>query len=192
MKVHNTDIKIRIHESTRRLLMTRGLKGWNMDDLSAEAGIAKNTLYKIIGSKEKLIREVVFLKYKNNLEKINVQLKEPVPDNERINVFKSALDSLAELISGFEKRAFPEIFREYPALEKKGLSVKKSFSKGMIDYIVDCQNDGILKNEIDPASMLDMVMGILEWYLHKDLSDAEFLNATKNAFDAVIFGVFKE
>lgn len=41
-----------------------------MDSVAQEAGIAKNTLYEIISSKEQLIEDVVIARLKNNVEVI--------------------------------------------------------------------------------------------------------------------------
>ena len=46
---------LKILQKTVELLQKHSVHGWNMDELSEQAGLSKNTLYKIIGSKEELM-----------------------------------------------------------------------------------------------------------------------------------------
>ena len=55
-KKNDKNIHDNILTVAERLLLAYGIKGWNMDSVAQEAGIAKNTLYKIIDSKEQADR----------------------------------------------------------------------------------------------------------------------------------------
>ena len=59
MKVKDALVEQRILDQARDLLLRRGLKGWNMDDLARASGLTKPTLYKIVSKKEKLIERVI-------------------------------------------------------------------------------------------------------------------------------------
>jgi len=60
MKAKNKTLEERVYRAAEQFLTRYGIKGWNMNDLAAESGITKRTLYKIIESKEQLIRNIVF------------------------------------------------------------------------------------------------------------------------------------
>ena len=59
LKTNNEEVIRSVYSNTIRMVNDYGIRGWNMDDLARESGLAKNTLYKIIGNKEALIMNIV-------------------------------------------------------------------------------------------------------------------------------------
>ena len=63
MKYNDQNIEAKVLQKTFELLQKYGIRGWNMDMLSLQSGLSKNTLYKIIGSKEDLMERVTMNYY---------------------------------------------------------------------------------------------------------------------------------
>jgi len=70
MKSQNEHVIARVHEATVELLVSRGARGWNMDDLAANSGISKRTLYKIVISREAVVEKVVMDGLQESMDKI--------------------------------------------------------------------------------------------------------------------------
>jgi len=116
MKVNNIEIEERIFKKTHDLILARGLKGRNMDTLAKECGLAKNTLYKIIGSKETLLENIVIRQLRKNLKIVDSMIQD-AGDYSKISI--SIPKKFSRLVAGFDKKALPLIYLEYPGIEKK-------------------------------------------------------------------------
>jgi AcrR family transcriptional regulator len=112
MKVCNEVIRKRIIQTTCDLLRRNGLKGWNMDILAHETGLAKNTLYKIIGSKEQLLEEVVISKMIQDLEHIDLITQE---EKDYMTAVNKMIEKFIDLTKN--NNFIPRIYFEYPSIE---------------------------------------------------------------------------
>ena len=88
-----------------------------MDSVALEAGIAKNTLYEIIDSKEQLIEDVVISRLKNKNEVV-VEIFKNEPDFRKACDFGSK--HLARTIRMYHPPdPAPGISAEYPMIKEK-------------------------------------------------------------------------
>src|SRR6056297_569876 len=103
-----------------------------MDQLAAETGMAKNTLYKIIGYKEDMIKEI----YLNKTKSIERQVKVTVNKDE--NYFEKFLEldkMFLDLIRYTESRQAREVFLEYPQVENEIRKIKEKINNHIINII---------------------------------------------------------
>ncbi|SDZ31624.1 DNA-binding transcriptional regulator, AcrR family [Amycolatopsis xylanica] len=102
--------KQKLFEATLRLASTRGLVGLTVDDIAAEAGVAKGTVYYNFGSKDGLVDAL--LRYGVGL--LSDRLRAAVSDDDPLEVLESQVDAALEFIAeypGFSQILVSEMWR---------------------------------------------------------------------------------
>lgn len=189
MKVSNNEIRIRVILIARDLLRRHGLKGWSMDDLAREAGLAKNTLYKIIGSKESLLEQAILSKMMENHAHIESIIQEETD-------YATAVSRMTERYTDLVKNNFdsliPSIFLEYPSIEKKIILALKDIRASLVAFIVNGVEKGIVRDDMTPEFILDLIEGIVRHFYRSGLTGDRFEMSFQCAMDCLINGLRKK
>lgn len=189
MKYNDVNIKQKILEKTTDLIAKKGIKGWNMDQLSNEVGLAKNTLYKIIGSKEVLIEKII-LEYIRNVQKqiLNV-----------INIEKNYLMALDKIIILFPNLlnnlytdSMQEIFIEYPSIEKNVRSNQDEITKSIINFIGKCIDEGIIRDDITKEFTFEIFQALVIHFIKSGVKGEDVSKKLESSFNCLIYGVRKK
>ncbi len=189
MKVNNIEIEERIFKKTQNLILSRGLRGWNMDTLAKECGIAKNTLYKIIGSKENLFGNIVIRRLRQNLEMVDNMIQD-ADDYSKISI--SIPKKFSKLVAGFDKKALPLIYLEYPGIEKKAKELMRDLATNLIAAIRKGQEQKTVRDDVEPEFIFEIIRAISDHYvLRSDLEGVEFETAYTNAMLCLNEGIIK-
>jgi AcrR family transcriptional regulator len=186
MKSCNADIKERIIQTTREFLIRNGLKGWNMDLLAQETGLAKNTLYKIIGSKEKLLEQVIFSKMRQDLlhiEKISHE------ENDYLTAVNKMVEKFVELTKN--NHVITKIYFEYPSMEKKIKLSRKEIIASICNFVKNGMDMGLVRDDLTPEFIIDLIEGTAMHYFRMGMSGSEFEKAFQCAMDCLINGLRK-
>jgi AcrR family transcriptional regulator len=142
-----------------------------MDSVAREAGIAKNTLYEIISSKEQLIEEVVIGRLKNNI-KLIVEIFKNEPDFEKACDLGSK--HLARNISTYDLLILPQVFREYPMIREKFGSIGRTLGTSIHNYINKAKQDGKVRTEVDNDVVINCVTAIVNYLLSENYRGKDF------------------
>ena len=186
MKFNDVNIEQRVLEKTADLILEKGIKGWNMDQLSDEVGLAKNTLYKIIGSKEVLI-ETVILKFIISVQKQLVS----VINNEKdyLTAFQKIINLFPMLINNFYTDFMKEIFIEYPSIEKSVSSHQDEITKAIINFIGKGIEEGIIKNDIPKEFIFEMFQALVLYFIKSGAKGEELSKKLSVSFNCLIHGM---
>jgi len=136
----------RILESVKRLMLLYGFKRFTIDDITAELGISKKTIYKIFRSKENLISESLNRIFTCEKEQIDNILKED-------SSFIDKLERIIHVHKGLRLNPehTEELRRYYPAAYK---SLDEFFEYRKGNYIVllkEAVYEKKVRSDIDPA-----------------------------------------
>ena len=102
--------KQKLFEATLRLSASRGLVGLTVDDIAAEAGVAKGTVYYNFGSKDGLVDAL--LRY--GVDLLAGRLHAAVTDADPLDVIEAQVDITLEFIAqypGFSQILVSELWR---------------------------------------------------------------------------------
>jgi AcrR family transcriptional regulator len=102
--------KQKLFEATLRLSKSRGLVGLTVDDIAAEAGVAKGTVYYNFGSKDGLVDGL--LRY--GVDMLAGRLRDAVSDADPLDVIEAQVDTTLEFIAsypGFSQILVSELWR---------------------------------------------------------------------------------
>jgi TetR/AcrR family transcriptional regulator, cholesterol catabolism regulator len=151
----------RILATARQYFMAHGFKNVTMDDLAAEIGMSKKTLYAHFPSKSVLIKSVLTQKLdeaESALEKI---LSEQAGD------FIGALHQLAAHLQKQTGEAQPvfvrDLSREEPALADYLIARRRQIVEKTFAKLLACgRNAGHVRNDIPIEFLLEIFLAILE------------------------------
>ena len=180
MKYNDSATRERVIEKTIELLKLHGVRGWNMDKLSAETALAKNTLYRIVGSKEKLMERVA-LKHCKRIYGRLLHISETSDD------YFLTLEKLLQTYSEISPAYFAEIFIEYPGVKS---TVETHFAEAkqrLIDYIAAGIRAGHVK-DLGAEKIFELLRSIGFFFISvKD--ERERSEKIQFAFQCVLHGI---
>ncbi|HOF33870.1 MAG TPA: TetR/AcrR family transcriptional regulator [Spirochaetota bacterium] len=189
IKYDNENIKKQILRHVGEIIFTKGTKGWNMDDLSARVGLAKNTLYRIIGSKEEVIQESIMEHIKDVQSRLFGILNS---DDDFSSRLEKASDVYLDLLNAVYSESFSCVFKDFPSIETNIISRRKEINRSIIGFI----NEGILINElkknINAEVVYESFQSIILYYLKSDYKPHEKKSRISDAFRIIINGIKEE
>lgn len=188
MKCNDTYVEKRVLDKTANLILNKGIKGWNMDQLSYEIGLAKNTLYKIIGSKEALIEEVV-LRFIINVQRQLVEIIKNEKDY--ITALEKIINLFPLLINNYYTGFMKEIFITYPSIEKSVRSHQDEITKSIINFIGKGMEDEIIKNDVTEEFTFEMFKALILHFIKSGAKDKELSEKLAVSFNCLINGIRK-
>lgn len=189
MKANDLRVEQRIVQKTAELISHKGIKGWNMDKLAEATGLAKNTLYKIIGSKENLLRRVTI----GYIHDVQNKLSEILDINEEyFTVLKKAISIFPELINRDYANHMHEIFLEYPEIELLVRSHQDDMTRNILDFIQKGIDIGVLKGTLDTMQVFETLQAIVLFYMKEELSSEEKSARISNSIQYLLQGIMNK
>jgi AcrR family transcriptional regulator len=188
LKINNSVIKKNIIALTEKLLLKHGIRGWNMDTVAHEAGMAKNTLYKIIGTKEQLIEKIIISRLRANIDAIvGIFKSEP----EFLKAVEIGSRQLVHGISEDNPLILVQVFREYPAIKEKFDTIASKLSTSIHYYLNRAKKSGIIRKDVDNDILISSVTAIINHYLSLAYKGKEFEERIYRAFTYLLKGILK-
>jgi len=185
MKVHDKELEERILHHAAEMMARRGVRGWNMDQLAADVGLAKNTLYKMVRSKEDLVERVVISKIRTVQAKaLEIAGDEAVDDLEKLTA------TFTELIHSVYSEPMREIFLEYPAIEKRVRRHEDEITRKIIAFIQEGIDSGRLRGDLEAGFIFSLFQAMVLYFIKSEEIPLPALGAKlQNAFNCLINGI---
>lgn len=185
MKTKNKAIEERILKSAAAFISDKGIKGWNMNDLAAEAGITKRTLYKIISSKEELIREIVFGNIYESRDEFFAKLN---TEPDFVTYVDLIVDHIPEFLKNSYIHSYKDILSEYPEIEAEiVLEREKAFSQ-MREFFQRGIDKGYLHSDLSPEHIQQMLQAILIYFVKYSDSQEQATEKIRLALKYMLHG----
>jgi len=185
MKSKNKAMEERVLKNAQSFISSYGVKGWSMDDLASAAGITKRTLYKIISSKEQLVRDIVFENIRENTEAF-VQILQSGPDFTdylELIVFK-----IPELLKNSYINRYKDILNEYPDIEAEIVHENEKVKSHMKEFFQSGIKRGYLRKEINPEMLNDMLAAIMIFFVKYSDSQEAATEKIREALGCMLYG----
>ncbi|MBI9077941.1 MAG: TetR/AcrR family transcriptional regulator [Desulfatibacillum sp.] len=192
MKVDNQHVQQKVYDCAKKLLFSHGVRGWNTDMLAEESGMAKNTLYKIIGSKEKIVEQIALDQVRENAESVVTFLLKNMDWTDKqktMQAVQTAMEQFTGNMSHFEPVILPQIYRQYPAIEPKINALVKDLSLLAYEFFSLAKQHGFIRQDVDPEVVMDMARAMVAHYIQQGADKALFEDRLKKAFDYVLRGI---
>jgi AcrR family transcriptional regulator len=165
-----------------------GFKKVTIDEIAAELGISKKTVYKFFSSKEEILREVV-------LGRMNVLLEmfEEIQTMKDTSVNK--IEAISEIVGTHINEQWqriltevrlnaPNLFREIDAI------IQKQLALGWQKLFVDGQKSGWIRKDIDPVVFTTAYIGVVRELMKTDFLSKHSL--TESEVPKQVFRMFTE
>ncbi len=186
MKFNDQQSEQRVLEKAGEFLSRRGIRGWNMDELSAEAGLAKNTLYRIIGSKEKLIEHVVLENCYRGLSKMAEIIDR---EDSYMNTLEIIAAEFPEHMNNLYADFLFEVLLEYPNLEKVVRSHRDEMTVKITDFLYRGMTEGYLRKDIQPELVFEFLQAIVLFFVKSGIKGKELSDKIHEGFRSLIYGI---
>lgn len=185
MKVYDKRIEERILNCTEELIFRRGLRGWNMDQLSAQAGVAKNTLYKIIQSKEQLVENVIL----NKIRSTQIEIKNILNDEKDYYTGLEKLFNQFPIMISLSSEVIREIYLEYPTIEEKVISQRTKLTQELLVYFQKGIKAGYLNQDLDPEILIQTLQALVLHFIKQEKDNANFEKKLQTSLGYIINGI---
>ncbi len=185
-KANNKEIENMTLETAAGFIARRGLKGWSMTDLARACGLAKNTLYKIVGSKEELVEQIALdqIEYLDNNYLRIIQNTDGYQSAARMMFAEGP-----KYIAKRPRILLPDVFVEYPAIKQKILEKQQQAASRVIEYMKVGQKEGHIRSDVDPEFLYNLLQGIIDHYVRSGFEGDDLTEALTKAFRCLREGV---
>lgn len=185
-KVDSEEYRTLVFENAKALINKKGIKGLSMVELAKNCGIAKQTLYTMVGNKENLLisihmedMEANFNSFKNRLESI---------DNS-VESIKALSTVIPKRLAGFTRKFANELSELYPEIHQRIQKSHEKHNTQFRKYVDLWKEHGYIKEDIDSAFFILILKIIIERFLQSDLTEDQFINEASKALSYLFFGI---
>ncbi len=165
-----------------------GFKKVTIDEIAAELGISKKTVYKLFSSKEEILREVVLGRMNMLLEifgKVQALKESSVDKIQAISeiVGTHINDQWQRILTEVRINA-PELFREIDTI------IQDKLALGWQKIFIDGQKSGWIRKDIDPVVFTTAYVGVVRELMKTDFLSKHAL--TESEVPKQVFRMFTE
>ncbi|GAB7088217.1 TetR/AcrR family transcriptional regulator [Marinifilum fragile] len=185
-KTDKIEIQERVTHVAMEMMMKFGLRGLNMVELAKECGLAKATLYKIIGTKEDLIRQIAFQILNVNMLRILEPYK---TKDDPVEVVKEFLDNYLNYAISAQKILNQQIYKEYPLIEKDVDDRFECEVKIVSDKLREWQEKGLIRQDINVDYCIDALTALDHIYIMGNYPEQEAIERLRESFTCMLRGM---
>jgi AcrR family transcriptional regulator len=185
-KSEKSEIREKVVNVAKDMLVRFGLRGLNMVELARECGLAKATLYKIIGSKEDLIREIASEIFEVNI----IKMLEPYKVIEDpVRATNEFIDNYLDYAIAGQRILVQQIYKEYPLIEKY-LEDRYSDEIRLVNRkYLEWQEEGIIHKSVNVKFCIDALQDLNDFYVKSSYSEEEIIERLRTSFRCMFRGM---
>tara|TARA_Y100001933_G_C18658647_1_gene421792 strand:+ start:27 stop:614 length:588 start_codon:yes stop_codon:yes gene_type:complete len=185
MKAGNQIVEKKIYDNVWILLNKYGHKGWNMDDLAKMSGVAKNTLYKIVGNKETLLAKVV----SSVQDEYTAVLEQATKSDEPLQALYSLTERIPLIFERYNIASIRELLIQYPQLATDYNEREERMTTALIALYEKGLAEGFVRKDIDVRFLTTLQRIVREQMIENADSPEEMAHNLRNALIIIIEGV---
>ncbi len=188
------DLKLRILERSRELFFKYGYSRLSMDELAADLGISKATVYRYFPDKEALLRAVMVETREWVLRQLQTIVRnDRLPVKARLTAY---LEFISRFMSGLSRDFIRDLRQKLPDLWKEMDNFRRQQVFPLVsEVILEGVKKGEIKSDLDGRLFLEMFWYLVQefmnpdWIIRHDYSPSELL---QSIIDIVFYGIFVE
>lgn len=179
-----------ILEHSLKKFITAGYGKVTTEELSADMGISKKTLYKFFETKDKLIEAAI----EHMMKKVQAKFDKVINEHKRnsIDRLNEIFFMIAEFGSKISKDAMRDINKHRPDLIQKLMAFRAERVKSLASVIRDGQERGEIRKDIDPELTIEVFLAAVNTIMIPSYlinSPHSFDSAFKNIFSVFLTGI---
>ncbi|MDF1616758.1 TetR/AcrR family transcriptional regulator [Petrocella sp. FN5] len=185
MKYNNEHIFELILDNTKTLLNEKGVKGWSMDQLAMASGLAKNTLYKIIGSKKEAVLSVIY----RDMDEVQHHLKKRLKTEADTIMIEDLIDTFLLTFSNLHGKYLKEVLIEFPG---NGPRIENQINEMrwlLAELFELVRERSHLRADIDVELLFNCLRGISTEFIRLGYTGERFVEKSKTAYGYLLKGI---
>ncbi|MEN8117374.1 MAG: TetR/AcrR family transcriptional regulator, partial [Bacteroidota bacterium] len=156
--------KLHIIQNVGKLYLKFGIRSVTMDNVSAEFGISKKTLYQYFSDKEDLVSQVIDYFLQNPLFDFKTEHNENAIDS-----LFDIRDHVAHILKFYNNNIEFELKKVYPQLYKRVYDAKRRrIYDNTIDNITEGIKQGLYREGLNPEFIAKIQVGRMLYTLNPD------------------------
>jgi AcrR family transcriptional regulator len=187
LKYNNEHILELILDNTKLLLNTKGVKGWSMDQLAMDSGLAKNTLYKIVGSKKEAIFGVIY----RDMDAVQHHIRERIKKEADTIKIEDLIDTFLLTFSNLHGKYLAEVMVEFP---DHGLRLEGQINEMrslLVELVELVQERSHLREDINIGLLFNCLRGISTEFIRLGYTGESFAEKCRIAYGYILNGICK-
>ena len=177
------DIKERITRACRILAKTKGFYSLTMDELAAEAGLSKRTIYRYFHSKEEIIETTLEIFMQETHVSVQTLLAHNLPPEETLSQLLKTLLTNGQFI--FNPPSLEDLRIHYPFLWQRIDQFRMQRIREVLANVVQNSNKEQL-HQIDPRLLAAVIQASIQATINPD-----FLLSNQLNFEDVVLQLSK-
>jgi Transcriptional regulator len=170
MKTKTEEFRRRLYAETIAMIRERGARGWSMEGLGKRSGIAKDTLYRVVPTKQMLIEQAVLAELEGHSRAMEAHLRR---DEDFFDVLRGSAALLSSFLETLPFAALGEIFLEYPSVERVVEAAMADYYAKLERFLAKGKRSGRIRKAADPKLIVNVLrLCILEFLAKPDTYDA--------------------
>jgi AcrR family transcriptional regulator len=170
MKTKTEEFQRRLYAETIAMIRERGVKGWSMEGLGKRSGIAKDTLYRVVPTKQALIERAVLAELEGHSLAMEAHLGRT---EDFFDVLRGSASLLAAFLETLPFVALGEIFLEYPSVESVIEGAMADYYAKLECFLARGKRAGRIRKSADPKFIVNVLrVCVLEFLAKPDAYDA--------------------
>ncbi len=185
MKYKDERLVENLYKKTRELIISRGVKGWNMSTLASELGMARSTVYRMVDSKETLILEVVL----DDIKKVEKGIKSILLRPDKSDVIDRISELLTDNVPLMLGDYMTDVLLEYPSIDDHVKKNEENIRKSIKTFIKTGQTLKKIKKDVDADTLFETLVGIILQFVRLEYSGEVLTKKVKQSFQYVFRGI---
>ncbi len=148
LKTNTEELTERLVERAEMHITTYGPKHLRMDDLAQDLGVSKKTIYRIVESKDALVRCIIerFVGDVRQRMKALIERKD-LPFEEKLNRY---FELISQALRRFDSRVFVELERYFPEIYKRIEAIRREVLPEMLTLLMkQGQAEGYVREDLN-------------------------------------------
>jgi AcrR family transcriptional regulator len=154
-----------------------------IEDLAARSGVGMGTIYRNLGDKDQIIETVILL---CNQRALDALMKVPL-DIDAWSAFEAAANVIAD--NAFGNLWNPQLIGIVDQTSPRVHNVIAAFVDRMTQIIVRAQNEGLVRTDIGPQEIMDLLARIVREVIPNYRSDEEMREIVQRMLQVVLDGL---
>jgi AcrR family transcriptional regulator len=188
VKTKSILVRQRVIRTAQKKILSSGARGWSMDELAADSGITKRTLYKIVPSKERLVGDIV-IEFIRGVQKGIADLIAEGGDYP--SVLERIVTRFPSFLDTMHSRTMRDIFLEYPAIENEVHARRAELTESLALYLGAGVDSGYLRDDVDPEFILQLFQAVVFYFVRFAEKSEDYSDKIGLALRCVLHGIVK-
>jgi AcrR family transcriptional regulator len=182
-------LRQRVLKNAEERFLAEGFSRITMDNLAAELGMSKKTLYRHFPSKESLLEEVMV----NRMMRIRIELERVVQNNGFgfVDKLRGMMGVLTKRATEVQQPFLSDIKRHAPDLFAQFETFRSQFIPELFGRLIESgRQEGMIRDDMHPQLIVEAILSLIQSHVNPD-SVLRLGITLQTAFETILTLIFE-